>query len=150
MNELDVQRELVKSAIAQGGFGWKLNNRFLKGVADILVKFPMLPAVVIEVKMVPGLGKKDVIVELTDHQERFLKRYRDAGGVSGWLAVAPIKPAGSYHLFASSTIDIKNSVLAEADVLIRRPGKTWPIMAIAIMLAKQTGRVEYAKSESSS
>lgn len=130
MKETQVQKDLIAEAIEQGGFGWQLNNRFIKGIADILVKLPTYCAVVSEVKMCPPLGlRHDFTLTLTEHQVRFLCRYRDAGGYAGWIAVGQVpKKAATYNVTCGVSF-VEKQIVRAADhpVFTRKRGEPWPI-----------------------
>lgn len=80
MSELSLQRDVIESVEARGGFAKKLSNRFLIGVADLYVKLPRHPGVFIEVKDEKLPKKSDhVLLGLTPLQRRFLMDAHRAG-----------------------------------------------------------------------
>ena len=83
MNELDAQRLICKSAVSGGGFAFKMSNRFLVGVPDLLVKIPQYPTMLIEVKLDKSKVKDPIDVEVTPTQGGYLRRARAAGMVTG-------------------------------------------------------------------
>lgn len=91
MEEVDLQKEVIKSVISAGGYGHKLSNRFITGVADLLIKLPDCVATVLEVKFgryVVPLRAPKIAVEITSPQARFLRGYHNAGMVVGLLSFA--------------------------------------------------------------
>jgi len=84
-DELVFQSELVKDARALGGYGIKLNNKFKVGVPDLLLKVPGVPSALVECKRIKQWPKKTnspVTLDLTPIQERSLREYALAGGLS--------------------------------------------------------------------
>jgi hypothetical protein len=91
MLETDLQSAVVKSVITAGGSAHKLSNRFITGVADLLIKIPEFEAFCLEVKFgryTPPLRVKDVSVPLKTPQWRFLRNYWRAGMPTGVLSFA--------------------------------------------------------------
>jgi hypothetical protein len=89
--ETELQSITVKSIKAAGGCAHKLSNRFLTGVADLLVKLPEMPTALLEVKFnryaVP-LRIVHTAVEITVPQFRFLRDFHLAGMPTGVLSFA--------------------------------------------------------------
>lgn len=80
MNELNFQKELIDAVEGYAGAGHKMSHRFLVGVADLLIKLPRYPAVLIESKHSKlGPNSKVVRVEPTALQFKFLRYFRKAG-----------------------------------------------------------------------
>lgn len=99
MNELGIQRELVKAAIAEGGFAFKSASTHMLGVVDLWVQLQRLPGMYIEVKFARKfVGKPPyATLELTPHQARFIRRNQRAGGYAGWVMVVATT-RGAYSL----------------------------------------------------
>ena len=128
--ETDVQAELVKATTDAGGWGLKLNNRFLKGIPDLLLKWPTRPAALIEVKICPPLGlNHGFYLDLTSHQVRSLRRFHDAGGTAGWLAIGKMKQPGMWRIACGITF-LERQRIEPTHVFIRSPGKPWPVEQI--------------------
>jgi hypothetical protein len=87
VKEIALQKLVVDAVKANGGMAHKLSNRFLVGVADLLVKMPNGPATLLEVKQRewgPQLNR--FILDVTVPQQRFLKNYADAGMTCGVMS----------------------------------------------------------------
>lgn len=132
MKELDVQRGLCNAAIAEGGYAYKANNRFLVGVADLHVQLPGLPGTMVEVKFERKFRRDGIVMmELTAAQARFIERIQRAGGKAGWVMVVGTG-GSSYTLFAGheplkSPLPLpRSSIFA----MYRSRGQPWPIQQI--------------------
>lgn len=83
MNELQAQSLVIQSVRNAGGAANKLSNRFMIGVADLLVKLPVYPALLVEVKLQRvGRTTKDAHqfeLDVTVPQRKFLLDYHKAG-----------------------------------------------------------------------
>lgn len=109
MKETDLQSLTIKAVRLHGGAAHKLSNRFLVGVSDLLVKLPLLPAALLEVKY-DERAKFDPAAPITPGvtplQHKFLKDYHAAGMACGVLSflkadgrlLAYIKPIQHYQL----------------------------------------------------
>ena len=87
MNELGYQKFVIQQVFAAGGFAWKSNNRFLIGVADLMVKLPGYPCCALEVKKNKMPVKKDsVVLDVTPLQTLFLRNCAMAGMPAGVLS----------------------------------------------------------------
>lgn len=88
MKEIDCQSMVVDLVRSRGGAATKLSNRFLVGVADLLVKLPKWPATLIEVKLHQTSTMKDreFKLEVTELQKKFLREYKAAGFVCGVMS----------------------------------------------------------------
>lgn len=84
MKEIDAQSLIVQAVCDKGGYAHKLSNRFLIGVADLLVKLPDAPAALIEVKL-EDINRREGSFKLkpTVLQRKFLQSYQDAGMRAG-------------------------------------------------------------------
>lgn len=91
IKEVDVQSIIIDAVEANGGKGTKLSNRFLVGVADLLIKLPGVPLAVIEVKLehLPKRfnGEHEWKLAVTKPQEEFLLGYHEAGARALVLSV---------------------------------------------------------------
>lgn len=83
MLELKLQGDFADVVNEHGGFAFKLNNRYIIGIPDLLVKMPGFPAALLEAKQ-DALPVKlpSVTVALTVQQHRSLK----AGFAAGMTA----------------------------------------------------------------
>lgn len=86
MREVDAQLELARACREAGGAGTKLSNRFLIGVADLLLKLPDRPPALIEAKMADVVIGKAVWVEPTTIQLRWLNDWKRAGMTTGVMS----------------------------------------------------------------
>lgn len=87
MNELALQKDVVDLVKNRDGFGLKMSNRFLVGVADLLIKLPNWPAMVIEVKLnKKPLRPGTVLLNLQVAQYNFLERTNTANMPCGVLS----------------------------------------------------------------
>lgn len=102
-SELELQAMVISAVTAAGGAAHKMNNRFLVGVSDLIVKLPSRPtdgykpecnakanppAGFIEVKQGPWPRADRFMVEITVPQRHFLQKFYDAGmpvGVMSFL-----------------------------------------------------------------
>lgn len=87
MNELQAQKLVIDAVRSVGGAGWKLSNRFLVGVPDLLLCLPRQPIGVWEVK-INDRPKRAVHVklEVTPLQEKTLNDLHNAGGYCGVIS----------------------------------------------------------------
>lgn len=80
MKELDIQTKTIKAVEAAGGAAVKLSNRFLIGVADLLIKLPEIPTMLMEVKLnLMPIQKETVNLDTTKLQQDFLRSFGKAG-----------------------------------------------------------------------
>lgn len=86
MREVDAQLELIKAVRAAGGEGTKLSNRFLIGVADLLLKLPDQPPALIEAKMADIVTTTTIEVEPTSLQLRWLNDWKRVGMITGVMS----------------------------------------------------------------
>lgn len=86
MTELEAQRLVVKAAKSVGGTGWKLSNRFLIGVPDLLICVPGQSTGIWEVKMNDKPKGEEITLKLTPLQEKTLSDLDNAGGYCGVIS----------------------------------------------------------------
>lgn len=85
--ELDLQRWVVNTVRRNSGFAFKLSNRFLVGVPDILIQMPFSITSIWEVKVNDRLVTRDYItLEVTAMQEKWLRDYATSMGVCGVIS----------------------------------------------------------------
>ena len=134
MNELKFQSELVKAALAEGGYAHKLSNRFLAGIPDLLVKLPDYSACLIECKHIRRKHRSDYVTftpKVTALQNINMLDFQKAGGASG-LAVL-IEDVWPQLIFAEpySAIYSRGAIKCPTtSLLTRNRGEPWPIKAI--------------------
>lgn len=98
MKETDLQKLVCDVISDRGGFARKLSNRFLVGVADLLIKLPEFPANVLEVKQTRWGPKLDKIeLAVTKLQQEYLIDARSAGMNSGVISF--VQREGRRHLW---------------------------------------------------
>src|SRR5580692_714296 len=87
MNELDAQRLVVQAAKSVGGYGFKLSNKFLIGIPDLLVQLPRQSTGLWEVKIndKPRVVE-EVSLKLTPLQDKVLADFSAAGGFCGVIS----------------------------------------------------------------
>lgn len=97
MNEVDMQALVVKAVIASGGRAMKMSQEYVKGVADLLIKLPNVPALFLEAKR-KDLSQKSLDdssfkfeLEATKLQKDFLRDWRKAGCYVGILSFLQLK-----------------------------------------------------------
>jgi hypothetical protein len=138
MNELQFQRELIKAAEFNKGFGIKLSNKFLVGVPDLLIQVPGFRTTMIECKIKKFKSKLDLSksfrVDLTKIQANTLYSFRKSGGVSGVAFLIEIKDAGKHplqYIYASDlALEQFYLVWGVSDFILRPRGSEWPIKEI--------------------
>ncbi len=87
MNELQAQKLVIDAVREYGGAGWKLSNRFLVGIPDLLLCLPLQTVGIWEVK-IGDMPKRDNHVKLaiTPLQEKTLNDLHNAGGFCGVIS----------------------------------------------------------------
>ncbi len=86
--ELDNQKWVIEAVQSVGGFGHKMNNRFMVGVPDLYIKLPKFQGSFFECKVAP-LPKREntpITLKVTPLQERFLRRAQRAGTDAGVIS----------------------------------------------------------------
>jgi hypothetical protein len=81
VNELGYQKLVIDAVKSDGGFAFKLSNRFLSGIPDLLVQLPGLSTHLWEVK----LSRPNRPSQVTPLQRQTLLDYYEAGGKGGVL-----------------------------------------------------------------
>lgn len=115
MKEIDAQSMVVDLVRSRGGAAHKMSNRFLVGVADLLVKPRVYPAAVVEVKLshyVKELESHTFMLDVTALQWKFLQDYRNAGMRAGVLSFIEIGGRGKLGLMgAMFSLDGRGGVM---------------------------------------
>lgn len=137
MNELQIQRELVRELYNQGGFGFKANNRFLVGVADLhLLHRDLEQPVWLEVKYERSMRRDgSAPLNLTPLQRRFIFHINDHGGVAGWCLV--VKDARDHYCCAVGRDSNFEHVASWPLALQKGRGEPWPIRNILQFVCKK-------------
>lgn len=141
MTELELQRELVAAAVADGAQAFKANNRFLVGIPDLFAQYPGWPALWIEVKFTRDLPvSKFARLALTPKQRLFIMTNQRAGGRSGWILAAQIDRRGNYALALGADHEASRVYLGlDDDRVVRRDrGQPWPMREICERLLTAT------------
>ena len=129
MKELDAQRLIIEVVRDHGGAAFKLSNRFLVGVSDLLIKVPFLPAALIEVKL-DQLPVKNTFVRLavTVPQQRFLGQFERAGMAAGIASIVVRDQLFGMFIGNQITVPLESYFLgkkSERRELIWNVLKTW-------------------------
>ena len=86
MIETECQALIQHAVEAAGGRALRFNNRFLVGVADLLIQLPARRAVILEAKLItlsPKTTSHVWDVGCTDRQKAFLRDWHNAGMLTG-------------------------------------------------------------------
>lgn len=83
MIEIDYQKLLVDAVRQDGGFAFKMANRFLGGIPDLLIQLPTYTTWLWEVKFKARRPVKPERVPLRPLQYKFMTDYVKAGGLCG-------------------------------------------------------------------
>lgn len=132
MNELGYQKLIIDVVRDAGGAAFKLSNRFLIGVPDLLVKLPRCEAALLEVKLNPFPKKSPTIrLAVTRPQELFLQKFRKAGMITGYVSI--LRDGTRFGIWVGSIIDVPVSNHEVVPVRERGPaiigaleGYLWP------------------------
>lgn len=129
MNELQLQRELVKATVDAGGWGLKLSHRFLKGVADLYLMLPTYRPIWLEVKLVKYVPatRNHIDVTLTAHQSRFINAINRHGGTAGWLICLGAERDAYRMVIGCRPVE---SIATHGGFLHKDRGQPWPIREI--------------------
>ena len=107
MKELDIQRQIVKSCKKQGGYGLKMDNRFVAGIPDLLLSLPICGPALIEIKVKGNYP--------TPLQKKTLADMREAGIAAGLATIKQESP-GRFVI-----------VMSNGHVLLKPRGEEWPV-----------------------
>lgn len=127
MKETDYQRKLLDALEETGGYGYKQSNRFLSGVADLVMTLPGLPTRMVEVKLDHKRGNGVLPCALTALQRKYLRKHKAAGGLGGWV-VFDSGMDREYVLWVGSDPEAEHA--ASGTCFIIQWGKQWPIRDI--------------------
>ena len=123
--ELEIQSRLVKAIKDAGGFGYKLNNKFLAGPPDLYLTHKDTGPVFIEVKK-NFQGQKNV--QTTPLQRVTMQNMKKAGTRCGVAVIIPLPNLfGGYDIYITSNTEslrIDDSWL----MLHKKKGGDWPIL----------------------
>src|SRR6266481_2711151 len=118
MKELAIQKRIIDAVCAHGGMAFKLSNRFLKGVSDLLIKLPSQPALLAEVKVhvVPRTKGTRIRLDtdITVMQRKFMYDFENVG-MACCVISALYEPVKNYQT-RSMRIGIFPSVVQEVEI----------------------------------
>lgn len=132
MNELDFQKCLVDSAIADGGFGYKASHRDLNGILDLVIQIPEYPTWFIECKFDrhPIENWTKVHVNLSPHQANTMRQLQRSGGRAGWVVLVPMKDQKDcYHMVMGVDPSAKYAKI-DSEAIRRLRGGDWHATAV--------------------
>jgi hypothetical protein len=117
MDELALQKRIVKEVTRVKGWARKIGNPQQAGTPDLFIKMYTLPAVMIECK-------KDKL-KLTPIQRETIRRLLQAEMPTAWLVYE--REGNYHHLFVGSDPDAVEAVAPKNCSMITYGGKTWDI-----------------------
>lgn len=126
LTELQLQSKLVEAIKEEGGFGFKLSNKFLAGPPDLYLSHPSTGTVFIEMKLNSRMQRP---VNVTDLQLHTISKMQKAGTRCGIVVViATPSVVGEYDLFF--TADPKNRNLNNDGwvEMYKKRGERWPVL----------------------
>lgn len=123
VGELEYQSVLVDSVKKEGGYGFKMNHKFLSGIPDLFLSHPKQGSVLIEVKVLEP-GQRTVLV--SPIQAETIRRLRLAGTRCGVAAIRAGTP-GVATIYM--TDDHTKNILDDSFVILEKKyGELWPIL----------------------
>lgn len=147
MNELIIQKYLYQNIILHGGHGFKLSNRNLIGIPDLIVQHQRLGTWIIEVKYLRYEWSENhiTIIHTTDMQRNFMKNWIRAGGNTGFMVVMPTGEMGSYAVRLCIDPDATHVTNSNGWTDFKRSGKEWPMFRMLKhwVNTKETGVSEW-------
>lgn len=133
MKELDFQRELIKAAKKNSGFGWKLDNKWLAGIPDVVIIMGdvyFLECKAMHYKSLP-IGHS-IKIDATKIQRRILRQIQSAGGNAGLVTLIQYERIDYIHV--TKDIHATHSIWGVDDYTRRKRGEEWPIGKIVDLL----------------
>jgi hypothetical protein len=122
--ELDMQEKLVEAVKKiEGGYGFKLSNKFLAGIPDLFLSTPSVGPVLLEVKMVDG---PEELVLLTPLQRHVIIKLKAAGTAAGIVAIRPEEEFRRYTAYVTTDHDVVR-INSNMSKFIKVVGEPWPI-----------------------
>jgi len=122
--ELDMQEKLVDAVKkVEGGYGFKLSNKFLAGIPDLFLSTPSVGPVLLEVKMVEG---PEQLVLLTPLQRHVIIRLKAAGTAAGIIVIRPEEEFRRYTAYVTTDHDVVR-VNKDMAKFVKVVGEPWPI-----------------------
>ena len=121
MNELRTQAVLAAACKDQGGYGIKLQNKFLAGIPDLFLALPGVGMAFVEVKLRGG--------QLAKIQQVTIERMQGAGVPAGWCVVQHVG-GGAASIWAGTSA---SGVNIAGTPLLKVRGGEWPIADIIRM-----------------
>lgn len=119
MNELEIQSHLIRQIKIDGGWGCKMNNKFLAGIPDLLLAHPLIGTGFAEVKIVKSGG----LVLLTPLQKETLKRMRGAKMHVGVIAVE--QKEDTFYCHVTENLEL-TKVNLDWTLFFKHRGGLWP------------------------
>ena len=139
MNELHYQKQIIEDVKKsfKNAYAIQMNNRFLAGIPDLLIKVPECDVLFVEMKVMKWHGSPTIPVETTKLQRVVMRNMERAGlRVAVWVVLE-----GENTSVIARTSWCSTSITIDPQLLVRRqPGKRWPILQ---MVTDATGIVKY-------
>lgn len=126
MSELKFQSQIIDDAKAfnKNTFGLKMNNRFISGVPDLMLKVPGYDVILIEAKLIRPTSKGVIHVNTTDIQRAMMRlMYRAGFRVEVWVAVG----IEDKHYLVRTTYNVTSLNIGDCELIGRIRGSKWPI-----------------------
>jgi hypothetical protein len=126
MSELYFQSQIIEDAKAfnKYTFGLKMNNRFVSGIPDLMIKVPKYDALFIEAKSVRLNSKRIINIHTTSLQRSTLRLMERAGF---WVEVWVLVGTGDRLVLVRSTWDTTELAFDDCEIIERPRGQRWPI-----------------------
>lgn len=126
-DELGFQKELVDSAIEQGGYGRKVSHPLTKGVADLLIQFRAYSMVQLECKDLGTLTSGfNVQSDITEHQKKHVDALNQAAGYRVAFYVAKVIVGATARAIFLPEYQERISYADLWGVTVEQRGKRWP------------------------
>lgn len=126
MSELKYQSQIIDDAKAfnKHTFGIKMNNRFLSGIPDLMIKVPKYSVIFIEAKSALLNSKRTININTTVLQRSVLRLMARAGfRVEVWVVVG----LEDRQVMIRCKWDETVVSFDDCEVIERTRGKGWPI-----------------------
>ena len=130
MKETQFQKNLIDALKAEGGYGWKNDNKFIAGICDLtLVNYYRVYFVeckIMKYKKLP-LGH-DIKLNLTPLQRQFLKTLKACGARVGIVTL--IQNDGVDYIHVTTDPEMTHCIWGVDDFIRRKRGEKWPVMKV--------------------
>lgn len=133
MNELELQRKLVREVKECGGHGWKMSHQHFAGVPDLCLIHPNYPICIVECKMVKVdkvFEGKIISINTTKLQQVFLKKIQRAGGMAGIILLLQVGKIWPQYLYITADIDMPHFKFGMHPHIERKRGHPWYVKAL--------------------